>query len=876
MGRFVNLMLKIWNNMISYSFTRTFIFRAFLFFFLLGQSSVLFAQIDLNYYLPKNVTYNKKIPTPKEVIGHEVGEWHVSHDKLVRYMEVVAEASDRVTIKKFGETYERRPLVLLTITSPDNQKNIDQIKDQHKDLTNPSKSGGLNISNMPAVLYMGYSIHGNEPSGSNASLAVAYYLAAAEGERINEILKNVVILLDPSFNPDGLDRFASWANTRRSLVEVADPQNLEQNEPWPRGRTNHYWFDLNRDWLPAQLPESQARLRNFHEWKPNVLTDHHEMGTNSTFFFQPGIPSRNNPLTPENVYRLTEKMGEYHAKALDQIGSLYYTKESFDDYYFGKGSTYPDINGAIGILFEQASSRGHAQESVHGVLKFPFTVRNQFATTLSTINAVTDLREEFLKHQKDFYSEALREGQQDRAKAYVFGSQKDPLRAYHLAELINRHDIDIYKLNRDLSINGKSFTPEGHYIVPLNQAQYRLIKAMFETRTSFTDSLFYDISTWTLPLAFNLPYADVGGQYGSNLQGEKFDPVKPEGKFTEAVIPYAYIFEWYGYYSPKLLYKLQDAGLKAKVATEPFISAGKRFDRGSIVIPAIGQDIKPDSINKLLKKLTKETGIEVTTVASGLDYSTFSLGSPTFESLEKPKIALLVGDGVSSYEAGEVWHQLDIRYEIPVSRLSVEDFQRWDLSRYNTIIMVSGSYSSLSDKDKEKFKQWISAGGTLIAQRTALSWLSNQNIINLILKKSEKKDSLTQRRYIDINKYSGAQTTGGSIFNVKGDLTHPLLYGYTDEEFSTFRNHNIFMQASKNPFGNPLVYTSNPLQSGYISKENLQRLQNTAMAGTVSLGRGKIVALTDNTNFRAFWYGTNKLFANAIFFGPEIERGASR
>lgn len=862
--------------MITYSFTRALILKGSLFFLFLAASAPLFAQVTLDYYLPQDVSYNKDIPTPKEVIGHEVGEWHVSHDKLVKYMETVAEASDRITIEKFGETYEKRSLVLLTITSPKNQNDIGEIKKQHHLVTDPDNSGNLNLAELPAVVYMGYSIHGNEPSGSNASLAVAYYLAAAEGERINEILENVVILLDPSFNPDGLDRFASWVNTRRSMVEVADPQNIEQNEPWPGGRTNHYWFDMNRDWLPAQLPESQARLKKFHEWKPNVLTDHHEMGTSSTFFFQPGIPSRNNPLTPENVFRLSEKMGEYHAEALNRIGSLYYTKESYDDYYYGKGSTYPDINGAVGILFEQASSRGHAQESVHGVLRFPFTIRNQFTTSLSTINSVNDLREEFLTHQRDFYINASREGKQDRGKAYVFGSEKDPLRAYHLAELINRHEIEVYKLNKQVNAGGKSFDTEGHYVVPFDQPQYRLIKAMFETRTSFTDSLFYDISTWTLPLAFNLPYSEIGNQFNTKILGERFEPELPEGKLIEAENPYAYVFEWYGYYSPKLLYQLQTRGLRTKVATEPFISNGKQFSRGSIMIPAINQVLSQEEIRDLISELAKEAGIEVTAVTSGLSYESVSLGSRTFESLEIPKVALLVGQSISSYEAGEAWHQLDQRYEIPVTRLPVERIGHLDLTRYNTIIMVSGSYSSISEREKEKLKEWISAGGTIVAQRTALSWLSKQNIGNLTLNRTEKKDTVGQRRYIDISRYSGAQATGGSIFHVKGDLTHPLLYGYTDGEFTSFRNHNLFLRPSKNPFGNPIVYTEMPLASGYISKENLQQVQNTAMAGTISYGRGKIVTFTDNPNFRAFWYGTNKLFSNAIFFGPIIERGASR
>ncbi|MEJ2005075.1 MAG: M14 family metallopeptidase [Cyclobacteriaceae bacterium] len=361
------------------------------------------AQTELNYYLPDE-SFNPDIPAPSEIIGHEVGEWHVTHDKLVQYMYAISMASERISIEETGRTFEGRPLLILTITSPSNHSRLEDIRSAHIKLSDPQSEPGMAIEEMPAVVYMGFSIHGNEPSGSNASLLTAYYLAASNSEEVKTILENTVILFDPSFNPDGLQRFATWVNSRKSQVTSADPQNQEQNEPWPGGRTNHYWFDLNRDWLPAQLPESRARLKTYHSWKPNVLTDHHEMGHNSTFFFQPGIPSRNNPLTPNRTYDLTEEIARYHARALDSIGSLYYSKESYDDFYYGKGSSYPDVNGGIGILFEQAGSDGHLKESVNGILTFPFTIRNQFNTTLSTLRAATALREDLLRHQQDFYS----------------------------------------------------------------------------------------------------------------------------------------------------------------------------------------------------------------------------------------------------------------------------------------------------------------------------------------------------------------------------------------------------------------------------------------------------------------------------------------
>src|ERR1044071_588583 len=492
------------------------------------------AQLDLGYYLPDGVKLDPSIPTPKSVIGFEVGEWHVSHDKLVNYMYALDKASDRITLEVTGHTYEGRPLLLLTITSPKNHQNLEQIRQQHLQLCDPARSGSLDVKSMPAVFYLGCSIHGNEASGANAGLLGAYYFAAAQGPEIEKYLENTVILFDPSFNPDGLQRFSSWVNSRKSLSISADPNDTEHNEPWPGGRTNHYWFDLNRDWMVAQLPEAQARIRKFQQWKPNLLTDHHEQGTNATFFFMPGVLSRVHPLTPAKNQELTRKLGEFHAKALDQIGSLYFTQEGYDDFYYGKGSTYPDTQGAVGILFEQASSRGHAQESVNGILRFPFTIRNHFTTMLSSIKAINELREEFLNYQRDFYKTASAEAAKDPVKAYVVGASRDKAREFHFGEMMLRQNIEFYK-------------GETGFVVPTNQPNYRLVKAMFEKRIKFEDSLFYDISSWTLPLAFGMDYQELKTVPAT---AERVTDLKmPAGRINGEKATYAYVFESYGYYA---------------------------------------------------------------------------------------------------------------------------------------------------------------------------------------------------------------------------------------------------------------------------------------------------------------------------------------
>ncbi len=831
--------------------------------------SPVLAQVDLSYYLPDSVTYDPSIPTPKSVIGHEVGEWHVTHDRLVQYMYALDKASDRISLEVIGYSHEARPLLLLTITSPANHKNLEPIRTQHLKLTDPA-AGSVDLKNMPAVFYMGHSIHGNEPSGSNAALLSAYFLAAAQGKQIENYLNNTVILLDPSFNPDGLQRFSSWVNSRRSNVISTDPADMEHNEAWPGGRTNHYWFDLNRDWLVAQQPESQGRVKKFHAWKPNVLTDHHEMGTNATFFFQPGVPARVHPLTPERNQELTRKMGTYHAKALDAIGSLYYTQEGYDDFYYGKGSTFPDVQGAIGILFEQASSRGHAQESVNGVLRFPFTIRNQFTTAMSTLAAVNALRIELLTHQQDFFKTAISNAAKDPVKAIVFGSN-DAMRPAMLAEVIARQAVTVQKIDNQ-SIHGKKYPYT--YAVSLNQPQYTLIKSMFEKRTQFKDSLFYDISTWTLPLAFGVEYEELKVvPSGTAVTEFKIPAARLIGGESE----YAYVLEPAGYYVHRAVNRLLQHNIRIKVATEPFFHAnGKKFERGSIVIPVAGQEQSEESITYIIQQIINNDGIDVYAFNTGLDYRGVSLGSGSFAVVRKPEIAMLIGDGVSSNDAGELWHLLDQRMQIPVTMLPSDAVNRTNLTKYNTIIFPAGSYSVINESGKEKLKTWVQNGGVIIGFENALQWLTGAGLGKFEFKSDDSKDKQAPRPYALLDEYRGAQESPGAIFEATGDLTHPLLYGYENEKLPIFKSNNIFMEKSKNPYANPLTFGSTPLISGYISKQNYTQLKNTTVAGVSAIGQGRIIGFTDNLCFRAFWLGTNKLFTNAVFYAPIISSGSAR
>ena len=839
---------------------------------------------DLDYYLPQKISYDPSIPKPKDIIHHEVGEYHVTHDRLVNYMKAIADANpNRVKLETIGFTYEKRPQVLLIITSKKNHDDLEQIRQKHLLLSDPTQSANVSIDDMPIVVYIGHSIHGNEASGSNASLLSAYYLAAAQGKEMDEILDKTVILFDPSFNPDGLQRFSTWANQHKSKNLVTDPSSREFNEVWPGGRFNHYWFDLNRDWLPAVHPESQNRLAWFHKWKPNILTDHHEQGSNSTFFFQPGVPSRVNPLTPAMNQELTAKLGRYHAANLDEIGSLYFTKEAYDDFYYGKGSTYPDINGAIGILFEQASSRGHAQKTNNGILTFPFTIRNQFVTTLSTIEGAKDLRKEFLQYQRDFYINALKNAGAASTKAYVFGDVNDAARNQLFIEMLQRHEIDVYALGNTLknikTTSGNIDFEKGKaYVVPANQPQNGLIKAIFDKTLEYKDSLFYDITAWTMPMAFGLPYSELGSNYNKNLLGEKITQTIQTSPGVIEKSNYAYLLEWSDYYAPAALNELQDGGLLTKVASRQFSlpvnGTNKAFDYGTILISVQEQKISNDSMHSLIEKVSKKYGVKIHGISSGNVTSGSDLGSRYFINLEQPRLAMIVGTGVNALDAGEVWHVLDQRFNMPPSMLEQGSFNRVDMQKYNTLIMVGGNYGDLN---KEKLKSWVQSGGTLILCEEAITWAAQNGISQVNFKRAKSgEDSTAKYQYIDREQLTGAQRLSGAIFGVEIDLTHPLAYGYTNKNISVFKGNRVFMEKGKNQFAVPFTYTKSPLQSGWLSAENKKAMENTASVLVNTLGSGRVINIADNPNFRGFWLGGSRLFMNAIFLGRTIDAASGR
>ena len=819
------------------------------------------------------INYDLSIPKPEDVIGHKIGDRHTRTSQIVDYYESIASVSDRVALDDHARSHEGRRLIHAIVTHPDNHKNLENIRIENVKISDmPNQMKNKNLDKMPLVAYLGFSIHGDEASGAEAAVLLLHHLAAGQGDEIDQILRNTIIIIDPMFNPDGRDRFANWANGNRGIVPTTDTQDREHNQPWPRGRTNHYLFDLNRDWMPVTQPESQGRVKLFHHWRPQFLLDVHEMGRNSTFFFQPGIKSRTNPNTPKEGVELTYKIAPFFAKRLDDIQSMYYSEQSYDDFYYGKGSTYGDIHGSVGILFEQGSSRALETESNQGKLTYAFTVRNQYMATLGAIDGLVALRKEFLRYQRDFYATSSAVATKNKIKGYLINLKENRTRVQMLVKTLQSHRVDAYTLKKPITVKGKRFNKGEAVIIPTNQPQTRFIAGVMEKVTAFEDSLFYDVSAWTLPLAFGVDYYEVKQKpdafLGAKLKAMNLDG----GELVGGKATSAYLMPWNRYFNPKSLYSILDRGILPRITTAPFSAevAGKsmQFKRGTIVIPVVQRDadatITAAELHRLMEKLVSEDHVQIYATNSSSTPSGPDLGGAFQGVLKKPHVALLSGAGTSAYGSGEIWHLIDNRMNIPVSRLNAENLNRNKLSKYNTIIFPDGNYSKLDSTDVNHLKEWVSSGGTLISVQSGSKWIVDNNVIDEELVENQKL--ALDIPYDQVRLVTGAQRIGGAIFNINIDNTHPLGYGYRNKH-PVFRRGYTFFKLSESAAANVGRYTNKPLLSGYVSEEKLAGIKDTASIIAKKQGSGHVVMFADNPAFRAFWYGTNGLLLNAIFFG---------
>lgn len=820
-------------------------------------------------YLPANHTYDQNITKPEAVLGFGLGERHIRHDQLVQYMETLANTSDKVVLTDIGRTTEMRKQVLLTVSHPDNIANLPELLSRN--------DVGKNADD-PLVIWLGYSVHGDEISGSNAALVIAYHLAASQEQSVADILKNTVIVLEPSINPDGMDRFVNWVNTYRGTTANPDPNHIEHHQQWRTGRTNHFGFDLNRDWLLLSQKESRNRLAYFHQYQPHVLGDFHEMGANSSYFFQPGIPSRTHPLTPKKTTELTQLLATFHAKALDKENRLYYSQESFDDFYYGKGSTYPDINGGIGILFEQASSRGFQQDSINGLLTFEYGIKNHVLTSLSTIQGAWENIDNFKNYRKDFHEKSEQLIKKEKFSGYLITEGKDTYRLNTFLEKLKAHQIEVMPLTEDFRYEGKLYKKEESFYLPLAQKQYRVIQALFNQGTDFKDNTFYDVSGWTMPLAMDINFLKVGRTWGLRLAKNSWQPVQ-KVELTLDKNAYAYAFEWHHFLAPKLLNQLLSKGVNAKVATKTFSSVidgkTKNFATGTIVIPAGIQ--KTNSWRNIVERSANENSLPVFNIDTGLTINGVDVGSGSIKPVEPVKVLLIGGKGSSQYEAAEILYYLDDTLNIPVTIVERSRLLRVDLAQYSHIIMVDGSYNNMDKNVIGNIQSWVKNGGVIFGQKRAAQWLSK---IELLKADFVSKDHINglfdseELTYQDKEKLSARKRIAGAIFDTKLDTSHPLAYGYTDSQLPLFRNSTLIMESVESPFITVAEYTPTPLLSGYTDRNLINKIANSPAVIAHNVGRGRVIATTDVFAFRGYWLGSSKILANSLFFAKAFSASA--
>ena len=766
---------------------------------------------------------------------------------------------------------------------------MEQIKNEHLNLSDSRKKQVI-TDKMPVVTWLNYGVHGAESSGMDAALPTAYYLAAAMGDPINHLLENSVILITAVFNPDGHSNRISWLDTFSSKIPNPNPDHIEHNYDGRLARTNHYGFDLNRQWISITQPEPRAWIKKWHEWRPNLSVDYHEMGSSQTYYFSPGVPTRNHPLIPDTGLELMEKIVKPAEEFLDSQKRLYFHGDRYDHFFLGKGSSFPLVNGGVGMLHEASSARGVMVETQNGIRTYRENIIKHFRTSIANAIGAVNNKLELLQYQKNFYQNAKNKAKDHPIKAYVISAGKDRSRLYHFVDLLNYHRINVSYLKENITIDDFEYEKDFSVVVDLNQDQHTLIRGLFDLATEFEDSKFYDVSTWTLPLAYGMNFNAIeNNNQKEKLLGDIYDNKKPLVSAPDKP-EYAYAFEWSDYYSPRALYNILDKGLLARVAMNPFIGSTKKgshdFDRGTIVVSFDRQDASENDIHNIMKDIAQDDGIFIHSLTSGKSVTGTKnpdLGSQFIKAIHKPTILLVAGREMDWYNVGEIWHLLDVRMNIPVTLIDRLQMNNIDLNRYTHIIYAGGQYSNYQPKYLNNIHEWINSGGTLIGIRQGADWIS-KNIFNKNTDKSPKrfsKEKANNRRNKerdamkkDQPRYSYSEkeardplnVIGGAIFSGDLDITHPIGFGYTNENIAIHKNTTSLLPTSKNPYATVIAYNDAPIISGYASETNQEKLKNTPALIADRRGKGSIILFADDPNFRATWYGTNKLFLNSLFF----------
>jgi len=801
--------------------------------------------------------YDSSIPTPLEMTGHRFGELHTFYWEMEAFLRAVEKASDRVIIEPYGRTYQGRSLYTLIISHPDNLARLEQIRETNLRLTDPRSLPQAELDEiagwMPSLVWLGYNIHGNEASGMEAAIRTIYQLAAGTDPVTTNILRNVVCIVDPCQNPDGHERFVHNVRSVVTLDSHPQPQDVEHGRSWPGGRTNHYLFDLNRDFFLKTQVESRQKAEVYHRWMPHVFADLHEMGSNSTYFFSP-------PMTPYNEYvkpvlmKWWNLIAAANATAFDHFGWGYYTRESFDAFYPGYGTSYPSINGAVGMTYEQASARGVSiTRDDETVLTLREASWHHFTTSMATLRVVSEHREEKVRDFHEFFLIGLEEARSDPMKEILLTPGNDP----------------------QTKNTGSVTFPAGTYIISLEQPQKILIKALLAPESPLSEefiaeekrrqaegdrSHFYDVTAWSLPLTMG-----VDAHWTGALSSVDTEPVDEAPSFAGSVhggpARQVYLIPYETLAASKLLIRLMDEGFRVRMARQVFTLEGRTWPRGTLVIRV---NRNPESLHARLEELSAESGVDAYALHHGLVESGVDLGSNNIVSLKNPRVALLTEEPVSSGSYGALHYLFEREFGLPFTRVSARNLV--GLHLYDVIVLPSGNYgSALSQAQQDAFKQWIRSGGTVVAVSGASSWLRSAKI-------SQTKLLNGQPDPMDKSQRIRPQRTPGAIVKVNLNPLSFLSYGVPESVAALVRSSNICQPFEDSPAKNVGVYADqNELRlSGYIWPDTERFLAGMGWLFLESYGRGKVVSFVEDPNFRASYDGLNKLFLNAILLGPSM------
>ncbi|MEP0987859.1 M14 family metallopeptidase [Ekhidna sp.] len=843
-----------------------------------------------------NLEINPDIPPPSQFLDYQLGENFTGYAHIVQYYKQLAAKSPRVVYNEYGATYEGRPLVNLVISSEENIQNIDEIQQTHLKLLTASESEAQTIiDNQPVFTSFSYNIHGNEASSSEAAMQVAYRMAAATDAETLDILKNSMIIMYICINPDGRDRYVYWYKSMKRLGRPGiEPKDLEHFEGWPGGRTNHYWFDLNRDWIWGVHPESRGHTGEYQNWMPQVHVDYHEQGYNSNYFTMPGTTPRNK-LLPDSYESWSKVFGDANVAQFDKHQINYFTRDAFDFFYPGYGSSWPSVMGAIGMLTEQGghSAGGRIVETNDGYhLTLRQRIFDHYTTSIATIKASAANQKELLSYSYNAWKPS---NSKTSTKAYFFSDQD--MYTDEVVNVLKRNGVKVYQANSNFQIASakdyrtgssvKKTFPKGTFIVPTDQPRSLFINSIMERNMTIEDSVMYDMATWSAPIAYNLDAWSTNGSFSADMT-EVDDMLASTGEVINPNARYAYVIDWAQRDAPKALAKLWAKKYNVRSAEEPFSDGNMSFPAGSLIILKGRNREKANNIEEDIKAISNETGVRIVGFNSGRMLTGMDLANSGNRPIKQPRIAMMVDPPFSSYTGGQIYFLFDWVTELSIERIRTTALEQTslpkqgfrfggaDLNDYDVLILPGGGASLkalFGEKQQEQIKEWVQNGGTLIATESATEFFTKENsdITEVELKKSPK-DSSEERSYLkyaDREDYFGKRRVPGSAMNAIIDTTHPLAFGVKSNLYSLRFGNNVLQPSDK--FQTVGYYHKDPsklLVAGYASEENLNHISGQAFAGVANLGQGKIVYLVDNTQYRMFWLGPSRMMQNAVMLLP--------